>query len=62
LLEGCIGFIVASGTGSSTQQYEGEVLLEDYILETLLINPQKWEEVNDGSISYSPNFRFAVLH
>lgn len=43
LLEGCIAFIVASG---ATQLADGEVLLEEYILGTLLMDPKKWEEVS----------------
>jgi len=49
LLEGCITFLVASG--GSAQQYEGDVLLEDYILDTLLINPQKWDEIRCPSLA-----------
>jgi hypothetical protein len=41
LLEGCIAFIV-SGSG---HLLEGDVLLEQYILGTLLMDPKKWEEV-----------------
>jgi hypothetical protein len=40
LLEGCIAFIV-----SSAQLSEGDILLEQYILNTLLMEPKKWEEV-----------------
>mmetsp|Transcript_5312 Transcript_5312/g.5426 ORF Transcript_5312/g.5426 Transcript_5312/m.5426 type:complete len:591 (-) Transcript_5312:37-1809(-) len=52
LLEGCIAFIVSSGgTGTNFQLNEGDTLLEDYVLGTLLMNPNKWEEIRCPSLA-----------
>jgi hypothetical protein len=55
VLEECISFIVlagGAGAGSLDDESQHNILLERYVLDTLLLSPKKWEEVSTAS--YSP--------
>ncbi|CAE7238243.1 RNF213 [Symbiodinium microadriaticum] len=45
VLEECITFVVLAGGATVQTVDDGDILLENYVLDTLLMNPRKWEEI-----------------